>query len=98
MLSQYFVSNFYEESTPMDISYLPRAYLPSNRGQTGSLYWAHGLIYLPNDRTQSFYLMGHFKTQAKVESQSSLSNFIILATNYKLNLILEIISNKILWK
>ena len=56
----------------------------------------HGLIYLPNDRTQSFYLMGHFKTQAKVESQSSLSNFIILATNYKLNLILEIISNKIL--
>ena len=23
--------------TPMDISYLPRAYLPSNRGKTGSL-------------------------------------------------------------
>ena len=26
--------------TAMDISYLPRAYLPSNWGLTGSLYWA----------------------------------------------------------
>ena len=30
--------DFLLDNTPMDISYLPRAYLPSIRGLTGSLY------------------------------------------------------------
>ena len=31
------ISNFLGMTTPMDMSYLPRAYLPSSRGLTGSL-------------------------------------------------------------
>ena len=48
LLSLFFAKNFVKLTvllnkllnTPMDISYLPRAYSPCNRGETGSLYWA----------------------------------------------------------
>ena len=36
-LSPHFLKDIFPLITPMDISYLPRPYLPSKRGQTGSL-------------------------------------------------------------